>query len=41
MCGLQESYDKEFEEKKGELQVKVVEIYEASSAEIKVRYSDT
>ncbi|KAK9937277.1 hypothetical protein M0R45_014078 [Rubus argutus] len=30
-----ESYDKEFEEKKGELQVKVVEIYEASSAEIK------
>lgn len=31
-----EEYTKEFEEKKTELQPKVVEIYEASSAEIKV-----
>lgn len=33
---VQEEIDKEFEEKKTELQPKVVEIYEASSAEIKV-----
>ncbi|XP_004293844.1 PREDICTED: plasma membrane-associated cation-binding protein 1-like [Fragaria vesca subsp. vesca] len=30
-----ESYDKEFEEKKAEYQVKVLELYEASSAEVK------
>lgn len=34
---FQESYDKEFEEKKAEYQVKVLELYEASSAEVKVR----
>lgn len=33
----QEAINKEFEEKKTELQSKVVEIYEASSTEIKVR----
>ncbi|KAI3725836.1 hypothetical protein L1987_65632 [Smallanthus sonchifolius] len=33
--GAKEDYSKEFEEKKTELQVKVLEIYEASSAEIK------
>jgi hypothetical protein len=31
-----EEYNKEFEEKKGELHPKVIEIYEASSIEIKV-----
>lgn len=34
---VQEGINKEFEEKKTELQPKVVEIYEASSAEIKVK----
>lgn len=33
---MQEDYSKEFEEKKSELQAKVIEIYEASTAEIKV-----
>lgn len=33
---MQEEYTKEFEEKKTELQPKVIEIYEASSTEIKV-----
>ncbi|KAF3794660.1 Plasma membrane-associated cation-binding protein 1 [Nymphaea thermarum] len=33
---VQEEINKEFEEKKGELHPKVIEIYEASSAEIKV-----
>ncbi|XP_076926277.1 plasma membrane-associated cation-binding protein 1-like [Bidens hawaiensis] len=33
--GAKEDYSKEFEEKKTELQAKVVEIYEASTAEIK------
>ncbi|KAI3784526.1 hypothetical protein L1987_43625 [Smallanthus sonchifolius] len=33
--GAKEDYSKEFEEKKTELQAKVLEIYEASSAEIK------
>lgn len=33
---MQEQYTKEFEEKKTELQTKVIEIYEASSTEIKV-----
>lgn len=32
----QEEYSKEFEEKKTELQTKVIEIYEASATEIKV-----
>nr|KAJ0189451.1 hypothetical protein LSAT_V11C800431180 [Lactuca sativa] len=34
-----EDYSKEFEEKKSELQAKVIEIYEASANEIKVVYS--
>lgn len=34
--GDQEQYSKEFEDKKTELQPKVIEIYEASSTEIKV-----
>lgn len=33
---MQEDYSKDFEEKKSELQAKVIEIYEASTAEIKV-----
>lgn len=33
---MQEDYSKEFEEKMSELQAKVIEIYEASAAEIKV-----
>lgn len=33
---MQEEYTQEFEEKKTELQPKVIEIYEASSTEIKV-----
>ena len=36
---MQEEYSKEFEEKKSELQTKVIEIYEASSTEIKVPHS--
>lgn len=36
---MQEDYSKEFEEKKSELQAKVIEIYEASADEIKVVYS--
>ena len=36
LYNFQEEYSKEFEEKKADLQPKVVEIYEASSTEIKV-----
>lgn len=35
---MQEDISKEFEEKKGDLQPKVVEIYEASAVEIKVHH---
>lgn len=35
---MQEEYNKQFEEKKTELQSKVIEIYEASSTETKVTY---